>query len=158
MELIIYIGVFSVVAVVMVQFFLASLRGLDLANAKYEVSQNIRFATEKIKQTVFDASAVSTSGSCPLNTLNATSTSNATSSIFVNASGTLEFSDASGTVDLTTGQVIATTTATCLFTIISNPAPAKPTVQTSLKIVYNNQSRTDLSQVADTQQFTTSLR
>lgn len=158
MELIVYIAVFSVIAMVMVQFFLASLRGRDLSNAKYEVAQNMRFASEKIQQAIVDASAVSTSGSCPLNILNTTSTGNATSSFSVNASGTLQMSDATGTYDLITNKVIATTTASCLFTIISNPAPAKPTVQTSLKIIYNSQSRTDLSNITEAQQFTSSLR
>ncbi len=157
LELIIYVAIFSVVSLVMVQILLVVLRGKDLANARFEVSQNARFATEKIRQTVFDASSISVSGSCPFNTLNATSAIGlATSSIFIN-SGVLRISDATSTDDITTGQVMATSTGGCLFTIVSGPAPAKDTLQTKIKIMYNNQGRSDLSE-SKTQEFTASLR
>lgn len=155
LELIIYVAIFSVISLVMVQIFLVVLRGRDLANARFEVSQNIRFATEKIRQSVFDASSISVSGSCPFNILNATSSA-ATSSLFL-TSGVLQMSDASGTNDITTNKVIATSTGSCLFTIISNPAPAKDTLQTKIKIMYNNQGRSDLN-MSQTQEITASLR
>ncbi|MBI4993399.1 hypothetical protein HZC33_00345 [Candidatus Wolfebacteria bacterium] len=155
LELIIYVAIFSVVSLVIVQIFLVVLRGKDLANARFEVSQNARFATEKIRQAVFDASSVSISGSCPFNILNIT-TGAATSSIFIN-SGILQISDASGTSEITANKVIATSTDNCLFTIISNPAPAKDTIQTKLKIMYNSQGRSDLN-ISQSQEITASLR
>jgi len=159
LELIIYIAVFSVIAVVMIEIFFVSMRGRDLANARYEVASNLRFATEQIRQTVFDASAISVSGSCPVNILNATSAiSLATSSFFISANA-LNFSNASGTFAITTNKVIATTTTPgdCLFTLINNPSPAKNTLQVKIKMIYNSQGRSDLD-VGDSRQITVSLR
>ncbi|MBI5306573.1 prepilin-type N-terminal cleavage/methylation domain-containing protein [Candidatus Wolfebacteria bacterium] len=157
LELIIYVAIFSTVSAIMVQILLVVLRGRDLTNVRFEVSQNARFATEKIRQTVFDASGISVSGSCPFNTLNATSAiGSATSSIFIN-SGILQIRDATSTDNITTDKVMATSTGSCLFTIVSGPAPAKDTLQTKIKIMYNNQGRSDLSE-NKTQEFTASLR
>ncbi|MEK7553303.1 MAG: prepilin-type N-terminal cleavage/methylation domain-containing protein [Patescibacteria group bacterium] len=158
LELIIYIAIFSVIILVMSEIFFASIKGGDLASVRFDVSQNMRFATEKIRQAVFDASAISVSGICPLNTLNVTSTINAaTSSIFVE-SGILKISGVNGTESITSESVIATTTpADCLFTVILNPQPAKATLQAKLKMVYNSQGRSDLD-VAESQQITVSLR
>lgn len=155
LELIIYVAIFSVVILTMSEIFFASIKGGDLASVRFDVSQNMRFATEKIRQAVFDASSISVSGTCPLNQLNIT-TGAATSSIFIDA-GMLKISNINGTESITSDSVIATTTAECLFTVISNPAPAKPTLQAKLKIVYNSQGRTDLD-VSDSQQITISLR
>lgn len=158
LELIIYVAIFSVIILVMSEIFFVSIKGKDLASVRFEVSQNMRFATEKIRQAVFDASAISVSGSCPLNILSATSTiGNATSSIFID-NGILKISGGSGIESITSDSVIATTTPSdCLFTIINNPAPAKPTLQAKLKIVYNSQGRSDLD-VGESQQITISLR
>jgi len=157
LELIIYVSVFSIVALVMVEIFFVSIKGDDLASARFEVNQNLRFAAEKIRQTVFDALAISVSGACPLNILNATSTTGATSSIFID-NGFLKISNGSGINDITTGKVVASSTLSdCLFTIINNPAPAKSTLQAKLKIVYNSQGRSDLD-IAESQQITISLR
>lgn len=159
LELIIYIAVFSVIAVVMIEIFFVSMRGRDLANARYEISSNLRFATDQIRQIVFDASAVSVSGTCPVNILNATSAiSSATSSFFI-SEGALNFGNASGTSAITTNKVIATTTTPgdCLFTIINNPSPAKSTLQVKIKMVYNSQGRSDLD-ISDSMQITVSLR
>lgn len=154
LELIIYVAVFSIVSLVMVEIFFVVLKGRDISNARFEVSQNIRFATEKIRQSVFDASSISVSGSCPLNVLNVTSTiGSATSSFFID-NNILKFSNASGTSNITTGKVIATTTpSNCLFSIISSPSPAKSTLQAKLKIVYNNND-----EISESQQITVSLR
>ncbi len=159
LELIIYIAVFSVIAVVMIEIFFVSMRGRDLANARYEISSNLRFATEQIRQTIFDAGAISVSGACPSNILNATSAiSSATSSFFISANA-LNFSNASGTSAITANKVIATTTSPsdCLFTIINNPSPAKSTLQVKIKMVYNSQGRSDLD-ISDSRQITVSLR
>ncbi len=152
LELIIYIAIFSIVSLVMVEIFFIVLKGRDTANARFEVSWNIRFATEKIRQAVFDASSIALSGSCPLNTLDITAGS-ATSSFFISGN-ILKFSNASGTGDITTNKVIATTTPPdCLFSIISNSLPAKSTLQAKFKIVYNNEGG-----VSESQQITISLR
>jgi Tfp pilus assembly protein FimT len=156
LELIIYIAIFSLVALAMSEIFFASIKGGDLANVRFEVSQNMRFATEKIRQAVFDSSSISVSGNCPSNQLNIT-TGVATSSIFIDA-GILKISGSNGIENITSDSVIATTTPTgCLFIIILNPQPAKPTLQAKLKIVYNSQGRSDLD-IGDSQQITVSLR
>mgnify|MGYP001613766689 FL=1 len=157
LELIIYIAILSVVATVMVNIFLVTMRSRDTANVRFEVAQNLRFATEQIRQTVFDASAISVSGTCPLNILNVTSTiSSATSSFYVSA-GVLKFTNASGTSDITTDKIIATTTASCLFTIIDNPLPSPDSLRADIKMVYNSQGRSDLD-IGDERQITITLR
>lgn len=155
LELIIYIAVFSIISLIMVEIFIVVLKGRDVANARFEVSQNMRFATEKIRQAVFDASSISVSGSCPLNNLDITA-GLATSSFFI-SNNVLKFSNASGTSDIIGAKVMATTTPTdCLFSIISNPVPAKPTLQAKLKIVYNGEGG-DMG-ISESQQITVSLR
>jgi type II secretory pathway pseudopilin PulG len=159
LELMIYIAVFSIIAVVMIEIFFVSMRGRDLANARYEVAQNLRFATEQIRQTVFDASAISVSGACPSNILSATSSATSAASSFFISGNVFNFSNASGTFAITTDKVIATTTSPgdCLFTIVNNPAPAKSTLQVKIKMVYNSQGRSDLD-ISDSRQITVSLR
>jgi len=157
LELIIYIAILSIVATVMVNIFLVTMRSRDTANVRFEVAQNLRFSTEQIRQTVFDASGISVSGSCPLNILNVTSTiGSATSSFFVSA-GVLKFSNASGTSDITANKVIATTTAACLFAIIDNPSPSPDSLRANIKIVYDSQGRSDLD-IGDERQITITLR
>lgn len=155
LELIIYIAVLSIVALVTVNIFFVTMRSRDLINARYEIAQNLRFATEQIRQEVFDATSVSTSGSCPLNVLDITAGS-ATSSFYI-TNGVLQFSNASGTGAITNNNVIASTTASCLFAIIDNPPPAKDSLQVKLEMVYNSQGRSDL-EISDERQMTITLR
>ncbi len=155
LELIIYIAVLSVVALVMVNIFSVSIKSRDLTNARFEVSQNLRFATEKIRQAVFDASSISTSGSCNSNTLNII-TGASSSSVFIE-NNVLKMFENAATSSVTTTNVIATTTGSCLFTVVNNPFPAKQTLQVKIKMVYNSQGRSDLD-IGDSTQMTISLR
>lgn len=155
LELIIYIAILSVVATVMVNIFSVSIKSRDLTNTRFEVAQNLRFATEKIRQAVFDASSISTSGSCNSNTLNIT-TGASSSSIFIE-NNVLKMFENAATSSITTDNVIATTTGSCLFTVVSNPFPAKQTLQVKIKMVYNSQGRSDLD-ISDSTQMTISLR
>ena len=111
LELIIYIAVLSVVALVMVNIFSVSIKSRDLTNARFEVAQNLRFATEKIRQAVFDASSISTSGSCNSNTLNII-TGASSSSVFIE-NNVLKMFENAATSSVTTTNVIATTTGSC---------------------------------------------
>ena len=111
LELIIYIAVLSVVALVMVNIFSVSIKSRDLTNARFEVSQNLRFATEKIRQAVFDTSSISTSGSCNSNTLNII-TGASSSSVFIE-NNVLKMFENAATSSVTTTNVIATTTGSC---------------------------------------------
>lgn len=156
LELIIYIAVLSVIIMVVVEIFFMITQGRDLANVKFEVSQNIRFATERVRQMVFDADLIAVSGSCPNNILEITAAS-ATSSIFIE-NGVLKISDNSGVNDITTAKVIATSTpGECLFGIVNNPAPIKNSLQMKIKMVYNSQGKSELD-ISESQQMTVSLR
>ena len=155
LELIIYIAVLSVVALVMVNIFSVSIKSRDLINARFEVAQNLRFATEKIRQAVFDASSISTSGSCNSNTLNII-TGASSSSVFIE-NNVLKMFENAATSSITTANAIATTTGSCLFTVVNNPFPAKQTLQVKIKMVYNSQGRSDLD-IGDSTQMTISLR
>ena len=155
LELIIYIAVLSVVALVMVNIFSVSIKSRDLTNARFEVAQNLRFATEKIRQAVFDASSISTSGSCNSNTLNII-TGASSSSVFIE-NNVLKMFENAATSSITTANAIATTTGSCLFTVVNNPFPAKQTLQVKIKMVYNSQGRSDLD-ISDSTQMTISLR
>jgi len=155
LELIIYIAVLSVVALVMVNIFSVSIKSRDLTNARFEVAQNLRFATEKIRQAVFDASSISISGSCPSNILDIT-TGASSSSVFIE-NNVLKMFENAATSSITTNNAIATTTGSCLFTVVNNPFPAKQTLQVKIKMVYNSQGRSDLD-ISDSTQMTISLR
>ena len=156
LELIIYIAVFSVIAVVMIEIFFVSMRGRDLANARYEISSNLRFATEKVRQAVFDASSIKLLGTCQSNILEIT-TGTATSTFYIE-NGIFKFSSSTEISDITTNKIIATTTQSdCLFATSSNPFPAKTTLQMKIKMVYNSQGRSDLD-ISDSRQITVSLR
>jgi len=155
LELIIYIAVLSVVALVMIEIFSVSIKSRDLTNARFEVAQNLRFATEKIRQAVFDASSISISGSCPSNILDIT-TGASSSSVFIE-NNVLKMFENAATSSITTNNAIATTTGSCLFTVVNNPFPAKQTLQVKIKMVYNSQGRSDLD-IGDSTQMTISLR
>ena|SRR3989344_4686656 len=155
LELIIYIAVLSVVALVMIEIFSVSIKSRDLTNARFEVAQNLRFATEKIRQAVFDASSISISGSCPSNILDIT-TGASSSSVFIE-NNVLKMFENAATSSITTNNAIATTTGSCLFTVVNNPFPAKQTLQVKIKMVYNSQGRSDLD-ISDSTQMTISLR
>ena len=155
LELIIYIAVLSVVALIMIEIFSVSIKSRDLTNARFEVAQNLRFATEKIRQAVFDASSISISGSCPSNILDIT-TGASSSSVFIE-NNVLKMFENAATSSITTNNAIATTTGSCLFTVVNNPFPAKQTLQVKIKMVYNSQGRSDLD-ISDSTQMTISLR
>ena len=69
-ELIVYIGIFTVVIAVGTQLLGVSGRIRNQTEARYEVQQNIRFAVEKISENIRKASAIS--GTYPSNTLTLT--------------------------------------------------------------------------------------
>jgi len=136
LELIVYMAVFIVMVLMISNIIIAVFSGRDTSNSRIEVSQNLRFAAERIKQMVYDSSSFSVLGSCPLNTLEVT-VSGSTTSISI-AAGRLEEITSSTVARITSDIVTATTSASCLFAKISNPSPAKPTLTVNLKINYND--------------------
>ncbi|MBI2515226.1 hypothetical protein HYV91_03580 [Candidatus Wolfebacteria bacterium] len=142
LELLIYIAIFGGVVTVIATVLVAVLGGRDTGRARFEVLENSRIASEKIRQLVYDSSSSTVSGACPSNTLNV-AIGNATSAVFL-AGGVLRVSSSTITDSLTSDLVTAETTAPCLFTAIYNSPPAKPTIQFDLTIQYNDNGNPQL--------------
>lgn len=155
-ELIIYIGIFTVALAVGYQLLLVTSRIRNQTESRYEVQQNIRFAVEKISEQIRKSSAIS--GTYPANTLTLTVSGQQVD--FQISSGILQMREGVGGQwqNLTTDNVVASApSGDYLFTKIDNPAPSKSSVQIKLKIDYNNLGRPDF--VYGTQmQTTVSLR
>lgn len=141
LELLIYVAIFGMVVFVAGNMLVIILGGRDSVNARVEVLQNIRFASEKIRQFVYDSSSSTVSGVCPFNTLTAI-VGSATTTVFV-SNGAL-ISSSTQSEPLTSNFVTATTSAPCFFTQIANPLPAKPTIQFNLTIKYNDNGNPEL--------------
>lgn len=142
LELLIYVSIFGGIVLVVSNVLVTILSGRDSTNSRYEVLQNLRFSSEKIRQLVYDSSSSTVSGTCPLNTLEVT-ISGVTTTVAI-AGGALQTTSAGATSPLTSNLVTATTSASCMFTKISNPAPAPPTLQFELTISYNDNGNPEL--------------
>ncbi len=142
LELLVYVAIFGVVVMVVASMLVVILNSKDGADAQFEVAQNLRFASEKVRQLVYDAASSSVSGTCPLNTLEVT-IAGVTTTVAI-ASGVFRTTSQGVTDDLTSGLVTASTDASCLFTRIANASPAKPTLQLQFKISYNDHGDSQL--------------
>lgn len=136
LELLIYISIFGVVVFIVANMLVVILGGKSSAESQFEVSQNLRFATEKVRQLVYDAASSTVSGSCPLNTLEVT-IGGVTTTVAI-AGGVLQTTSQGTTHSLTSNLVTASSSGGCLFTRIANSPPAKPTLQLQLTIRYND--------------------
>lgn len=144
LELLIYIAIFGTVVLATTNVLVVVFEGRDSTNARYEVMQNIRFASEKIRQLVYDASSFTVSGACPFNVLEAT-ISGATTTATIN-NGILQLVSGGDISALTSDLVTATSTNSgCLFAKISNPSPAKSTLQIQFTISYNDNGNRQLN-------------
>ena len=142
LEMLIYISIFGAVVLVIGSAFVMIFENRDSGAVRFEVVQNLRFASEKIRQLIYDASSFSVYGSCPLNTLEVTVGGVTTTVSVVNGALTLV---SVGVADnLTSNLVTATTSESCLFTKIVNPSPASPSLQFRLMINYNDNGNLDL--------------
>lgn len=143
LELLIYIAIFGTVVLATANVLVTVFEGRDSTNARYEVLQNIRFASEKIRQLVYDTSSSTVSGVCPFNVLEVI-IGGATTTVTIN-NGILQTVSGGNTNILTSNLVTATSTdGNCLFVKISNPLPAKPTLQFQFSISYNNNGNQQL--------------
>ncbi len=155
LETLIYVAIFSVIMLAVTQAFLLLFESRNAGGAQFEVIQNLRFASEKVRQVVYDASSFTVSGTCPLNTLEAQVNGSTTTVSMVDGAMVLM---ADGTSErLTSTSVTATTTADCLFTAITNPSPAAPSLQFRLTIRYNDNGNPQL-QFSDSFHTTMSQR
>ncbi len=125
-------------------------------NAKLALNENARLILGKMRDSILDASAATTGGSCPANTLNLTQ--GATTTLYQINNGVFEIiENANPARVLSSSLVVASSSAPCLFVKISNPAPAKPTVQINLRML-SNSSGNALTEVSQDYELTVSLR
>ena len=132
---------------VLYNLFLVTIRTRAVSNAKLAINENARVSVGKIRNSILDASAAAESGTCPENKLDLTIAGVTTT--YRITDGVLEIVEgANPAQSVTSSLVIVGTGASCLFAIISNPAPAKPTVRIQLRVTYNtpNNPLTDISQ------------
>lgn len=143
LELIIYVAIFGAVVLATTSVLVSVFEGRDSTNSRYEVMQNIRFASEKIRQLVYDASSFTVSGVCPFNVMEATIGAATTSAAISN--GVLILTSGGSSTPLIAESVTATSTSgSCLFAKISNPTPAKSTLQFQFTISYNDNGNQQL--------------
>ena len=155
-EMLIYLAIFSGVLLVLYNLFFVTSRIRAVSNATLAINENARVSLSKIRDSILDASAASVSGTCPENKLNLTISSVATTYQVTN--GILEVVIGTNPAQaLSSSLVIAGTNASCLFTIITNPAPAKRTVQIQLRITYNTPDN-PLTYISQDYENTVSLR
>lgn len=155
-ELLIYISIFSVLMVGVVNLFLITARVRAKNNATFAVNENTRVAAGTIRDALLDADTAVTSGTCPANNLDLTKGASTTS--FQITGGALQvILDANPAKAITSSSVIASTSAPCLFTKINNPTPAKPTVQVKMRTIYNAPGNPVVG-ISQDYEFTVSLR
>ena len=155
-ELLIYLAVFSGILMVLYNLFFVTSRIRAVSNATLAMNENARVALGKMRDSILDASVVSVAGTCPENKLNITIGGVVTT--YQITSGILEVIVGVNPVQsLTSPLVITGTSGPCLFTIITNPAPAKPTVQIQFRVTYNSPNN-PLTNISQDYQNTVSLR
>ena len=149
LELIIYLAITIVVMVVLAESVVVMLRVRERNLANREVQQNLRFVMARIERALTQATAVT--GTYPANTLTLTIGGDTTT--FRIASNVLQIQEgaAGSFLDLTTSKVTAGPIATNIFTKISNPSPAKDSIQVQLKIDYVTGGKTALTATASAQ-------
>lgn len=137
LELLIYVSIFGIIVFVVASMLVTILGGKDATDARIEVSQNVRFASEKIRQLMYDAATSTVTGACPSNTLEV-NIAGVTTTVAL-ANGALE-TTSQGVVNAITSNLVTATSegATCIFTRVANTPPASPTLQLRFKIQYNN--------------------
>ncbi|GEM_PF-3474232 len=141
-ELLIYVAIFGGTILAISTVLITILAGRDSDNTRFEVLQNVRFVSQKVRQLVYDSTSSTVGGTCPFNTLQVM-IEGVTSTIRVEDRA-LIFTSSGVTSSLTSGLVTATTSANCMFTAIYNPSPAKPTIQFDVVVAYNDNGNPEL--------------
>lgn len=157
LELLIYIAIFSSMLLAVGSIFLVVVRARASANARVEVHNAARFVAEHIRQSAGEGIGADVDGSCPLNVL--TIIGLTSQQIFRIENGVVTRSiGANPAEQLTSGEVVAEPVGQeCIFAVVSNPLPAKQTLQMRMKIRYNDQGRPELK-AQDVIQTSFSLR
>jgi len=147
-EFIIYLAIFSGVVVVLITLLFSTIRGRGDVQTKTEVQQNMRYALSLITQTIHSATAIDGTPGASLCLTMSDNAKNPTE--FDVSNGTLRITEGSGggscppsgTATPITSEKVTVTNLT--FTKISNPAPAKDTIQVNLTIEYKDQGNPQL--------------
>ena len=154
--MLIYLAVFSGILMVLYNLFFVTLRIRATNNARLAINENARVSLAKMRDSILDASAAAVAGTCPENKLNLTIAGVVTT--YQITSGTLEvIVEGNPAQSLTSSLVIAGTSGPCLFSIITNPAPATPTVQMRFRVSYNSPNN-PVTSISQDYQNTVSLR
>ena len=155
-EMLIYVAIFSGVFVVLYNLFFVTSRIRAVSNATLAINENARVALGKIRDSILDASSASVGGACPENKLNLTIAGVITTYQITN--GILEVIVGTNPAQaVTSSLVIVGTNSSCLFALITNPAPAKQTVQIQFHLSYNSPNN-PLTSISQDYQNTVSLR
>lgn len=147
-ELIIYLAIFSGVIVVLMTLLFTTTRGSGDVQTRTEVQQNMRYALSLITQTIHSATAINGTPGATLCLTMADNAKNPTQ--FDLSGGVLRITEGSGggacppsgTINAITSDKVTVSNLT--FTKISNPAPAKDTIQVNLTIDYKDQGNPQL--------------
>lgn len=155
MELIIYIAIFAIFLMVIVNIFSIIVSGSAKEEARVEVGQNLRFAVEKITDEMHSASDITqpaidgTSGNVLILTVNGIPTQ------FDISDGTLQKTKGAIAENITSDKVVVDVSSD-IFSRVGN-INAKPAIQIILTISYNDRGR-PYYKFRQTIQTTVSLR
>lgn len=149
LELIIYIAITILVVVVLTEMVVVMLRVRERNLSERAVQQNLRFAVSRLERAITQATAVT--GSYPSDTLTLTIGGDTTT--FQVASGVFQIKEGvtGSFVDLTTSNVTVSAISGNIFTKVSNPSPAKDSVQIKIKVDYVTGGKPSLAASASAQ-------
>ncbi|MBI4281503.1 hypothetical protein HY625_01640 [Candidatus Uhrbacteria bacterium] len=149
LELIIYIGITIMIVATLAEMTVVMLRVRERNIVRQEVEQNLRFVMSRLETALTQATAiVGTPGSTLELTIGGVSTT------FSLVSGVLKIDEGggAGAIALTTDKVtVSALGGGNMFTKVSNPSPAKDSVQIKIKIDYVAGSKTSLTASASAQ-------
>ncbi|MBI4458168.1 prepilin-type N-terminal cleavage/methylation domain-containing protein [Candidatus Uhrbacteria bacterium] len=155
-ELLIYVGILSVILVLVLSVYLILGRIRARNNAKLALNENARIILGRVRNSILDSSAAVLGGSCGQNTLTLTvGASSVTYRITGNVFEIVE--DANPAQVLSSSSVRVGNAGTCLFVKLDNPAPSKPTVQVNLRLTYDTPGN-PLTELTQDYQQTVALR
>ncbi|MBI5466118.1 MAG: prepilin-type N-terminal cleavage/methylation domain-containing protein [Candidatus Kerfeldbacteria bacterium] len=157
LELIIYIAILAVLLMVIVGLASTSSQSSSAEEARAEVQQNLRFSLDTISSAVRRAASINTptaGGSGSALSL-AMSDGSKNPTVFDLSSQVLRITEGAGIAQALTNNRVKVTSIG--FQHLANASPAKPTIQITLTIAYNDLGRS-VYQYSKTEQTTVSLR
>lgn len=157
LELLIYMAILAGFLVVLVNLFFIISASSGREEARAEVQQNLRFASQQITADIRSATAITEpiAGSGG-NTLNIT-IGGAATVYSISASGILQKTRGAVTENITTDKVSVASPALAPFVFTRDSLGLRPTVQIILEMSYNDNGRADFK-FSDKVQTTVSLK